>query len=160
MDPVELFLAHAVQLERDAARRFEDLAHSMQSAGNRDVEALFRRLGEFSRLHLKTATARSGFQSLPALTPEQFRWPEGTSPEAVGWCGVDGVLDVLGALELALAGEEGGMRFYEGVARSSADPQVVQMAQEFAREEAEHVAELKRWIERSSRPASVATPAG
>ena len=37
MDDVNLFLAHAIQLERDAARRFEDLMHSMQTAGNREV---------------------------------------------------------------------------------------------------------------------------
>jgi len=150
MDNVELFLAHAVQLERDAARRFEDLGHSMQSAGNHDVESLFRRLGEFSRLHLKAATGRAGFQALPALTPEQFEWPEGTSPEAVGWRGVDGALDVRDALVLALEGEERGMRFYEGVARSSENPEVVRMAREFATEEAEHVAELRRWVERAN----------
>jgi rubrerythrin len=152
MENVELFLAHAVQLERDAARRFEDLAHSMQSAGNHEVEALFRQLGEFSRLHLGSATARSGFQSLPALRPEQFEWPEGTTPEAMGWRGVDGALDVLAALELALEGEECGMRFYDGVARTSVDPQVVQMARAFANEEAEHVAQLKRWIDRAGQP--------
>ncbi|HET9953569.1 MAG TPA: ferritin family protein [Polyangiaceae bacterium] len=150
MDNVELFLAHAVQLERDAARRFEDLMHSMHSAGNYEVEALFRRLGEFSRLHLKAATARSGFQSLPALQPHEFQWPEGTSPEAARWRGVDGALDVLSALELALEGEECGMRFYEATATSSGNPEVVRMAREFASEEADHVSELQRWIQRAT----------
>lgn len=148
MDNVQFFLAHAVQLERDAARRFEDLMHSMQSAGNREAEALFRRLGEFSRLHLKVAMARAGFQTLPALQAHEFQWPDGTSPEAAAWRGVDAALDVMGALELALEGEERGLKFYEVIADTSEDPEVSQMAREFRNEEAEHVAELNRWIER------------
>ncbi|HET9934386.1 MAG TPA: ferritin family protein [Polyangiaceae bacterium] len=150
MENLQVFLAHAVQLERDAARRFEDLMHSMHSAGNYEVEALFRRLGEFSRSHLKAAMARSGFQVLPVLAPGEFQWPEGTSPEAAGWRGVDGALDVTGALELALEGEESGMRFYEAIARTSSNPEVTHLAREFADEEWGHVTELRRWIARAT----------
>lgn len=148
MNKVEYFLAHAIQVERDAARRFEDLSHSMQSAGNQEVEGLFRRLGEFSRLHLKAAQARAGFQEIPALADSEYEWPEGLSPEAAGWRGVDSSLDVPMALELALEGEERGMLFYQHIASTSPDPQVVYLAREFAEEEFEHVRELERWIRR------------
>jgi hypothetical protein len=155
METVELFLAHAVQLERDAARRFEDLTHSMQSVGNHELEALFRRLGEFSRLHLKAATSRSGFQTLPNMQPQEFQWPDGITPEAVSWRGVDGALDAVAALELALEGEECGFRFYRSIAESSENPEVVRMAREFANEEGEHVAELQRWIARANDPTAL-----
>jgi len=152
VDNVQFFLAHAIQLESDAARRFEDLMHSMQSLGNREVEQLFRKLGEFSRLHLKSATARAGFQLLPALTANEYDWPDGLTPEAAGWSGVDSSLDVHAALELALDGEQRGMRFYQHVAQTSNDPVVVRLAKEFALEEAGHVRELERWLSRSGRP--------
>jgi rubrerythrin len=148
MNDVNLFLAHAIQLERDAARRFEDLMHSMQTAGNREVEALFCRLGEFSRRHLKSAMARGGFRSLPELSPADFEWPDGVTPEAAGWQGVDDALDVLGALRVALAGERSGHAYYEAVARDTSDPEVARMARSFAEEEAQHVSELERWVAR------------
>jgi rubrerythrin len=148
MDDVNLFLAHAIQLERDAARRFEDLMHSMQTAQNREVEALFRRLGEFSRQHLKAAMARGGFRTLPELAPADFQWPEGVTPEAAGWHGVDDGLDVLGALQVALAGERSGHDYYDAIARGSDDPEVARMARSFADEESQHVSELERWVAR------------
>ncbi len=151
MDDVNLFLVHAIQLERDAARRFEDLMHSMQTAGNREVEGLFRRLGELSRMHLHEAMARGGFHALPEISPADFQWPEGMTPEAVTWHGVDYGLDVPGALEAALAGERSGHAYYEAIAGTTRDPEVATMARSFANEEAQHVSELERWIARFGR---------
>ena len=151
LDDVDTFLVHAIQLERDAARRFDDLMHSMQAAGNAELERLFRRLGELSRLHLKAAMERGGFHELPQLAPEDFQWPQGVTPEAAEWRGVDALLDVAGALELALAGETTGHAWYTAVSKSTADPEVLAMAREFADEEAQHVSELERWIARQAR---------
>jgi len=148
MEDIQLFLAHAIQLERDAAHRFTDLMHSMRTLGDGDVEALFRRLGELSRMHLKSAMERGGFRKLPELSPEEFQWPEGVTPEAAGWHGVDSMIGVSQALELALAGEQSGHDYYSAVAQQTADPEVREMAELFASEEAEHVAELQRWIAR------------
>ena len=148
MDDINLFLAHAIQLERDAARRFEDLMHSMQTAGNRELEGLFRRLGELSRLHLSSAVARGGFHTLPELSREDFQWPEGETPEAADWQGVDALLDAEGALRLALSGERTGQAWYAAIARTTTDPEVLAMAREFAEEEAQHVSELERWMGR------------
>jgi hypothetical protein len=146
IDDVNVFLAHAIRLEGDAARRFEDLMHSMRTIESREVEGLFRRLGAFSRMHLEEAMKRGGFRTLPVLAPSDFEWPDGVTPEAAGWQGVDGALDEVGALELALAGERSGHAYYEAVARETNDPEVATMASRFAEEEALHVAELERWI--------------
>lgn len=151
VDDVNVFLVHAIQLERDAARRFDDLMHSMQMAGNGELERLFRRLGELSRLHLKAAMARGGFRELPTLAPADFQWPDRVTPEAAEWRGVDALLDVPGALELALAGENMGHAWYRAVAEGTRDPEVRAMAREFADEEAQHVSELERWIARAAR---------
>lgn len=159
MDDIDLFLRHAIQLERDAARRFEDLMHAMQTAGNGELEKLFRRLGGLSRKHLQAATARGGFRDLPDIPLSAFEWPDGLSPEAAGWQGVDHALDGPAALALALEGEERGFAYYEMIAQRTSDPEVRAAAREFAEEEAQHVTELRRWIERQAgRASATSTP--
>jgi rubrerythrin len=143
---VELFLAHAVQLERDAARRYEDLAASMSTDGNRELKAFFERMAGFSRKHLAEASARAGFRTMPNLRPEQYEWPDGTAPETAGWAGVDALMSADDALELALASERRGHAYYAAIAVTSPDPEVRTLAAEFAAEEAAHVCELEKWI--------------
>lgn len=150
-EDVNLFLVHAIQLERDAAHRFDELMHCMQTGGNAELERLFRRLGELSRLHLKAAMERGGFREQPQLLPSEFQWPNGTTPEAMEWRGVDAQLDVTSALELALDGEKTGCAWYSAVASGTDNPEVLAMAREFAEEELEHVSELERWISRQTR---------
>ncbi len=148
MEDINVFLAHAVELEREAARRYEELAESMRSDGNAEVEAFFRRMAAFSRKHLALAVARGGFRQLPALAAPEYLWPDGISPEQYDWIGVDTMMDVNNALDLALDGERRGHAFYAGIAAITRDPEVKAMAEEFAEEEAEHVAELEKWIAR------------
>ncbi len=150
IDDIHLFLAHAIALERDAARRYEDLSQVMRTAGNREVQEMFERMAHFSRLHLADAMRRGGYRELPELAPDDFQWPDGESPEAARWHGVDGFMDVPMALDLALQGEVASQAFYAGVAARAGDPEVVRMAREFAEEEGEHVRELERWIARTT----------
>lgn len=146
MNDIYLFLAHAVRLEAEAARRFEELAEQMRSAGNTEVQEFFEQMAEFSRRHLAEAKARSGFRPLPELRPEEFQWPDGTSPETAAWSGVDGMMGVEDALQLALASERAGHAFYAAIAAETTNPRVKVAAEEFTVEEAEHVAELERWV--------------
>lgn len=145
MDDLHLFLAHAIQLEREAARHYEELTEQMQTAGNAEVAVFFRQMAVFSRKHLGEAMERGGFRTVPHLRPDQLRWPDGISPENAGWEGIDGFTDVLGALELALEAERRGHAFYAGITHNV---RLKRMADEFASEEAEHVAELEKWIDR------------
>ncbi len=46
MENVEEFLAYAMNLEREAAERFGQLADAMDGCGNSDVGKLFRRLSD------------------------------------------------------------------------------------------------------------------
>lgn len=154
MNDIHLFLAHAIRLEAEAARRYETLADEMRTFGNAEVEAFFRKMAVYSRQHLAEATARGGFRAIPALDAAQYQWPDGTSPEAAAWAGVDAFLDVAHALAMALDAERRGHAFYAGIAASSSNPRVKAMAEEFAAEEAQHVADLE------ARIAHLAAPAG
>jgi rubrerythrin len=61
------------------------------------------------------------------------------------WAG-DAALSRLGALKAALQGERRGFEFYYAVAGTAQDPEILSVAKEFVREEAEHVEKLKHWI--------------
>ena len=146
MNDVERFLAHAIQLEREAARRYEELSAAMGTEGNRELRAFFGRMAHYSRLHLAQAAARGGFRELPVLQPDEFEWPDGTSPETAGWAGVDALMSPRAALDLALAGERSGHAYYAAMAATTADAELRAIASEFASEEAEHVCELEKLI--------------
>lgn len=150
MKDINVFLAHAVELEREAARRYEELAESMRAASNLEVESFFRRMAVFSRKHLAQAMERGGFHQMPALSAQEYVWPDGVSPEQFEWIGVDTMMDVPAALDLALNGETRSQAFYAGIAAATDDPEVRRMAEEFSSEEAEHVAELEKWIHRQT----------
>lgn len=147
MDDIHLFLAHAIALERDAARRYEDLKAAMATAGNVEAEKFFGQMAEFSRMHLKEAMRRGGFRELPQLSDSDYQWPDGTSPEQAGWAGVDGFIGAEEAMRLALDGEQRSLTFYESIVLGTRDPEVRHMARAFASEEADHVNELNRRIQ-------------
>lgn len=146
MGTIRRFLAHAVRLEAEAARRFDELAEAMATHGNQEVEKIFRDFADFSRLHLKHAMDRAGFLHLSELPADGYDWPQGESPEAAPWWGVDAMMDGRAALELALDSERRGLIYYRSVAEQSPDPRVVAMASEFAGEEQQHVSLLEEML--------------
>ncbi|MGC2856390.1 ferritin-like domain-containing protein [Novispirillum sp. DQ9] len=154
MQTIEEFLAHAIRLELEAALRFDELAEACLTNGNAEVAAFFRQMAEFSRLHLADARSRGGFRDLPDLPPSSELWPDGMSPETAGYEGTDPFLHVSRALEIALESEKQGYAFYADIAAATSDPEIRAMAQEFAEEEAEHVAQLEVWIGRHQQSAA------
>ena len=140
---IRTFLAHAVKLEAAAAQGSDSLADAMETWGNREVEAFFRQMAEFSRRHLKEAMARAGFRHVSELPSEGYRWPDGIPPESAQWFGIDGFMDRDQAVLLALEAERRGLDFYEHIAQTETDPRVKSMAAEFATEERDHVAQLE-----------------
>jgi rubrerythrin len=157
MESVEEFLAHAIKLEQEAAERFGQLADAMESCGNHEVGKLFRRLSDYSRLHLADAQARSGFRVIPDLRPDEFSWPSLESPETAAIWATDPFLGREQALEIALEAEMAGYDYYKQILLSTDDPEIKTLAREFVNEESGHVAELKKWIEahKSGKPLPV-----
>jgi rubrerythrin len=146
MNDVERFLAHAVALEREAARRYEERSAAMGTEGNHELQVFFARMAHYSRMHLAEASSRAGFRDLPPLGPDDYEWPEGTAPETAAWAGVDALMDARGALELALDGERRGHAYYAAIAATSFDTELRGIAGQFAEEEAAHVRELEKMI--------------
>lgn len=146
LETVESFLAHAIQLEREAADRFAQLADAMEAGGNKEVGRLFNQLAHFSRLHLAEAHKRSGFRDIPDLKPGEFAWPDAESPESAAIWAADPLIGPDEALETALAAEMAGLGYYSDVLAKATDPEIIAFAKEFVDEESGHVAELNRWI--------------
>ncbi|MFY9627181.1 MAG: ferritin family protein [Methylocystis sp.] len=146
MQTVEEFLAYAIKLEEEAAMRFGELADAMESCGNRDVSGLFRRLSDYSRLHLADARARSGFRDMPYMKAAEFDWPDLESPETAAIWAADPFIGREQALAIALDAETAGMNYYQKIYETTDDPEIRHMAKEFTEEERGHVAELQKWM--------------
>ena len=144
MNDIKLFLAHAIQLERESARRYAELAEAMQKLGNADVAEFFKQMSHFSRLHQKEAMERGGFHDLPDMAPSEYTWPNGSSPEAA-WAAVPPGINVLDAMKLAMHGEQRSHDYYQSIADQTTNEEVRTMAAEFAEEEAEHTVQLDVW---------------
>lgn len=146
MKTVEEFLAYAVKLEEEAALRFGELADVMQTCGNTDVAKLFRRLSDYSRLHLADARARASFRDMPQMSTREYVWPDLESPETAGIWAADPMIGRGQALEIARDAEEASLNYYRGVFESTQDPEIRVLAKEFLEEESEHVREINKWI--------------
>lgn len=147
MGTVEEFLAHTIQLESESARRFGQLADAMTTAGNREVGRLFRRLADYSLLHLGDARERAGFRTLPEMTVNDYHWPGIESPEAAAIWAADPFIGREQALQVALDAETAGLDYYTQIMQTTSDPEIRVLAKEFVAEEAQHVAELQRWMQ-------------
>jgi rubrerythrin len=146
MDSVEEFLAYAIKLESEAADRFGGLADAMETCGNHEVGKLFRRLADYSRLHLADARARAGFRDLPSMKPHDFTWPGVESPETAAIWAADPFIGRDQALDIAFDAETASQDYYQSVVETTTNPEIRALAQEFAQEESEHVSELEKWI--------------
>jgi rubrerythrin len=143
----EVFLAYAIKVEEEAALRFGELADAMLTAGNREAGTLFRKLSDYSKLHLADARARAGFRDVPVMLPHEYQWPDFESPEQAAIWAADPMIGKAEALVIALDAEKRGRAFYAFVQAATSDPEVKALADEFVAEESDHVRWLERWIE-------------
>lgn len=137
-----LFFAHAVKLEWEAQRHYEELAVTMERLGCYEVAVFFREMAETSAKHCEQMLTRAGFDDIDELPDIVFQWPAGREPEAV-----DGdALDLDTAMHRSLEAERRGAAYYDGIAASATDPEVSCMAALFAAEEREHELALLRYM--------------
>jgi rubrerythrin len=80
--------------------------------------------------------------------PPDYVWPDHATPERTSLLAGDPGMSRLDALRAALQGETRGYEFYYAVANTATDPAISDLANQFVREEAEHVEVLKAWITR------------
>ena len=115
----ELYV-HAIATEREAARRYAELAERMVRQDDR-AAALFRRLAQVEARRLADLRRESAGLELPDLSADH------------SWR-----MDGRDSLDIALRAEKAARAFFEQAARTAPDPVVRALALEMAAEEAAH----------------------
>jgi rubrerythrin len=143
------FLVHALELERESAERYRQLAETMTVHHNAEAAELFNHMADMSDAHASEVIARAEGVLLPEIAPWAFKWscPESNCLDEIE---VSYLMRPQEALNLALHNEIRGRDFYAHVASSSPTPGVRSIAGEMAEEESEHVELLKDWIAKES----------
>jgi len=121
----ELYV-HAIATEREAARRYAELAERMVPQDER-AAALFRRLAQAEARRLADLRRESGGLELPDLSADHSWRMDGRDP-----------------LDIALRAEKDARAFFEHAARTAPDPVVRALALEMAAAEAAHADLLTR----------------
>ncbi|GAB6052348.1 ferritin family protein [Magnetospira thiophila] len=152
LDSVEELLVHAIALEEEAVERYEEMAHSLENHNNTETADLLRKLAGYGRKHATEMHQRAVGLDLPHVAPWDFKWGSGDSPETAALEDAHYLMTPYHALLIAHRAESNAHGFYVGVAASSTNDEVAGLAAEFAREEAEHVALLEKWIEAQCPP--------
>lgn len=142
---VEEFYAHALAIEREAAKCYREFQEHFTDHGEEVLAGLCGNLARFEQDHLQLLEDRSRSLKLPELPPDRYRWLESGPPERVDHNLVYRVATPRQLLEIALKAERGARRFFEWVAGTTANGEIHALADEMAREEAEHV----QWVSRA-----------
>jgi rubrerythrin len=145
-------LAHAIEIEREAAARYTELGERMQDLGNDVVAGLFLRLGAMEAKHHRELEERAQGVTLPAIGRGAYAWLDSGAPETAAHDLVLQFLTPRSALEIALAAEERALAFFESVRTQANDPALAAMAAGMAADEGEHVAWVKDALARTPDP--------
>lgn len=142
----------ALALEREAVRRYRQLASLMDERGAVETAATFRALMEEEQRHVEAVASVSAALTgdVPDTAPFVWRLP----PEiAASWEELAGRTDLTPyrALSLAVLNEERAFAFYSYIVSAATDPGVRKQAQALALEELNHAAKLRHQRRRAWR---------
>jgi len=138
----EELMAIAHGMEREAASRYRDLAERMRIQGEENLTRLFAFLAGIEDKHANQVDARAREITGKAPDPATVRWdlPENfENARAPAY-----LLTPYRALAVAVRNEERAFAFFAYLAAGAEDERVRRLAEEFAKEELEHAALLRR----------------
>lgn len=144
---VEEFFAHAIAIEREAARCYREFQAHFADRGEEVLSGLCGNLANFEQDHHELLLERAAALTLPELPSDRYRWLESGPPECADHELVFRVASPRQLLEIALKAERDAKRFFEWVSGTTAIEEVRALADEMALEEAEHVQWVMRALE-------------
>ncbi len=147
---LELY-AHAIAVEREAAKRFAELERSMRDAGIDHIAQEFAKIGGEEREQYEALALGTADRKLPELRTWEYAW-HFLGPQAEIAVKPKNARD---ALKLALASERRAQRFYTDVAEHSMNDSVCAFAAEMAVDEQRHVKRLEALLAREPEPAQI-----
>lgn len=152
VQPAGDFFAHAIAIEREAARRYLEFAEHMSDRGSESTAELFRRLADQEARHARLLEQRAGAVRLSTLKPWEHSWLDDADPEQVNHDVVFHLMTPYHALRIALRAEREAQAFFARSERGIDDHEVRQLAALLAREENAHIASVEQGLARAPRP--------
>lgn len=147
-------MALALQMEREAAQRYAELADVMEVHNNRDVAQLFRRMAAIEAQHARQIMEQMGWTEAPEPLDTICGARTEECPESVPTGDLHYLMQPFQALELALECERRAERFFMRLEIMAGDGPVREAARELRNEEREHVALVLAWMEKFPRPST------
>ena len=145
---IDVFLAHAVALERDAVEHLNEVAQMMAVHNNQPLYELFRELAGYGVQHAKEIEELAAEKDLPTFKPWEYEWLEDESPEGGDLTKLQYLMKPLQALKFALNCELNARAFYLDIANHAETEEIRLLANEFADEESEHVRLLEERMDK------------
>ncbi len=141
----EELVSIALAAEREAVRRYSELAAQMHEYGSTEVGALFERMAEEEREHEKQLIELANLSGIAIVKDmEPFSWEDpGIATIYDAEAKDPGQSTPYTALAFAVHNEERAFSFYSHVAANSSNPDVRYHAELFAHEELGHAALLR-----------------
>ena len=146
---LEAFMAQALQMELDAAQRYNEFADMMEVHNNPEVVAWFRKMATIEGKHAAQIMAQMGWSAVPANAPllAGFEAVEGAAVDELHY-----LMQPWHVLQLALAGEERAERFFAQMARETKVEAIRMAATTLQQEERDHVELVKAWMQKVPQP--------
>jgi rubrerythrin len=144
--------AIAYRIETDAVERYKLLADQMETHNNVELAAMFRDLARAEGLHAEEIRRLAGEIDVATRAAELGAWQGGDSPEQADLASAHYLMTPWHALQMALAGEERALAFFQAIVDSAEDAGIKAMAEEFANEETEHVELCHRLLRKHRAP--------
>lgn len=146
------FYAHALAIEREAVTRYREFAQHMADHGNEATASLFTTLANVEGEHTAALERRAAGISVPQLQSWEYSWLDDGPPETVSHELIFHLMTPYHALHIALLAEQRAKAFFEHIRATSADAQVRHLAEEFMREEDEHIEWVNKALARTPKP--------
>ena len=146
------FLVYALAIEEEASERYAVFADQMETTNNPEVAGLFRKMEQLENEHAREIEKLIAGANVPHINPWELDWGDDDPPEAVDFSDTHYLMTPHQALSLVLKAEKRAVKFFSSVAKGDVDEDVKRLASEFAEEEREHVAWVKKWRKKYPRP--------
>jgi len=144
-------LTIAYRIEADAVERYTMLAEQMQQHNNTELVKVFRDLARAEGIHAEEIRRQAGTIDVVERAL-QSPWKKGESPEEADLGDAHYLMTPWHALQMALAGEERALDYFQSIVDTASDPKIKEMAEEFVEEEAEHVNLVHRLLRKYPAP--------
>lgn len=148
----EDLLAVAYQIEADAVERYQMLTEQMEVHNNLELARIFGSLARAETIHRdEILTLASENFDIVEHARKIAKW-RNESPEETDLSQAHYLMTPWHALQLSLGAEQRARDFFRSIAQNTTIPEIKRMADDFAKEEEEHVELVHRLLNKYPKP--------